>query len=159
MLVVHFDNKLWPAGFKGPTGKATLWWSSPTLLPLHRILPVAGRGSRGRHLCFIETDGTPHGPTACPPPQLRRGRDPLGLLCTFNYSVSPSSSMASNEPRALSWVAYNSCRASSPQVLMDFLCLESFCGLFAIGLIILSNFESYCRSLKRQMKCWFKIFL
>ena len=146
-------------GSRAPLARQLYDEAPHTLLPLHRILPVAGRGSRGRHLCFIETDGTPHGPTACPPPQLRRGRDPLGLLCTFNYSVSLSSSMASNEPRALSWVAYNSCRASSPQVLMDFLCLESFCGLFAIRLIILSNFESYCRSLKRQMLCWFKIFL
>ena len=55
------------------------------MLPLHRILPVAGRGSRGRHLCFIETDGTPHRPTGSPPPHQRGGRDPLQGFCTFNY--------------------------------------------------------------------------
>ena len=55
------------------------------MLPLHRILPVAGRGSRGRHLCFIETDGTPHRPSGSPPPHQRGGRDPLQGFCTFNY--------------------------------------------------------------------------
>ena len=49
---------------------------------------LRGGGLGTLHLCFIETDGTPHRPAqpAAAAPHQRRGRDPLGVASTFSYT-------------------------------------------------------------------------
>ena len=146
-------------GSRAPLARQLYDEAPPLCSPCTGYYQLRGGGRGGATFVLLKLMGPPMDPQ----PARRRSREeeetPWGSFAPSTTQSLPLPPWPPMNPRALSWVAYNSCRASSPQVLMDFLCLESFCGLFDIGLIILSNFKSYGRSLKRQMKCWFKIFL